>query len=60
MTAGLISLNSDLLLSHCKFNNFKVGGLFVQATETNSVKICDSEILNCGVVGIYSQGENGK
>jgi len=29
LNAGLISLNADLLLSHCKFTGFKAGGVLI-------------------------------
>lgn len=44
MTAGLISLNSDVLISDCKFHNFKAGGMFLSGNNDTSIKIADSEI----------------
>lgn len=60
MTAGAIMLNSDILMSDCKFYDFKAGALLFNGNNDTSIKISDSEISRCGVVGIYSQGEDCK
>jgi hypothetical protein len=60
MTAGAIMLNSDILMSDCKFYDFKAGAMFFSGNNDTSIKISDSEISRCGVVGIYSQGEDCK
>ncbi|CAI2362896.1 unnamed protein product [Moneuplotes crassus] len=60
MTAGFISLNSDVLISDCKFHNFKAGGVFVSGNCDSNIKVADSKISQCGVVGLYSQGEDCK
>jgi nitrous oxidase accessory protein NosD len=60
MTAGIIALNSDILVSDSKFHNFKAGGIFLSGNNDTSIKIADSEINKCGIVGVYSQGEDCK
>lgn len=60
MTAGFISLNSDVLISDCKFHNFKAGGIFLSGNSVSSIKVADTTIGQCGVVGLYSQGEDCK
>lgn len=44
MTAGTIFLNSDVLMSDCKFHNFKAGAIFASGTNDTSIKISDSQI----------------
>ena len=58
MTAGAVILNSDILMSDCKFHNFKAGAIFFSGNNSTSIKVSDSEISRCGVVGVYSQGED--
>lgn len=31
MTSGILSINADLLLSHCQMSNYKGGGILVQS-----------------------------
>lgn len=53
MTAGCIFLYSDVVMSSCKFMNFKAGGIFSVANDEGDVEIKDCEISKCGIVGIY-------
>jgi hypothetical protein len=54
MTAGCLFLNTDVVMSSCKFNNFRAGGIFsVADREQNPTLIKDCEINKCGTVGIY-------
>ena len=41
LNAGIVSINADLLISHCKFSGFKSGGVILQSTYQNTVKIAD-------------------
>lgn len=59
-TAGAIMLNADVLLSDCKFTNFRAGGLYINGHADSSIKVTDCSINMCGLVGIYSQGEDCK
>lgn len=58
MTAGAIIMHTDLLISDCKFHNFKAGGLFFSGTNDTNIKISDTSVSRCGIVGIYSQGRD--
>jgi F-box protein 11 len=60
MTAGIISMNADVLISNSKFHNFKAGAIFVLGASDTNIKVSDSEIAKCGIVGIYSQGSDCK
>lgn len=60
LNAGIVSINADLLISHCKFSGFKSGGVILQSTYQNTVKIADCQISKLGVVGIYCQGEDAR
>jgi hypothetical protein len=44
MTAGTIFLSSDVLMSDCKFHNFKAGAVFLSGTNDTNIKISDSEV----------------
>ena len=59
-TAGGIFLNSDLLMSNCKFSSFRAGALLLSSTRNNHIKVADSEISRCGFVGVYAQGGEAK
>ena len=59
-TAGGIFLNSDLLMSNCKFSSFRAGALLLSSTRHNHIKVADSEISRCGFVGVYAQGGEAK
>ena len=52
---GSIHINSDVFISDSEFMNFDSGGIYVLAKPepVNRVKIMDSKITNCKVVGIY-------
>lgn len=58
MTAGIISMSADVLISNSNFHNFKAGAIFVLGGSDTNIKISDSEIGTCGIVGIYSQGND--
>lgn len=60
MTGGAIMLNSEVLISDCKFHNFRAGALWLSGTNDTNIKISDTTISTCGVVGIYSQGRDCK
>lgn len=38
-TAGCVFINSDVVMSSCKFLNYKSGAIFSVATSTNNVSI---------------------
>jgi len=59
-TAGAIVMNSDLLVSDSYFHNFKAGGIFIIGTNDTSIKVADTEVGKCGIVGVYSQGNDCK
>ena len=52
---GCIHINSHVFISDTEFTNFNSGGIYVLAKPkpVNKVKIMDSKISNCKVVGIY-------
>lgn len=58
MTAGCIFMNTDVLMSFCKLNNYKGGGILMSGKNSTNIKINDSSISKCGIVGIYAQGED--
>lgn len=60
MTAGAIMLNADVLISDSKFHNFRAGALWLSGNNDSSIKVSDSEFGRCGIVGIYSQGQDCK
>jgi hypothetical protein len=60
MCAGIITLNADILMSHCTMKNYKGGGLLISGTNESTIKICDTIISKCGVVGVYCQGEDSR
>ena len=59
---GCIHINSHVFISDTEFTNFNSGGIYVLAKPkpVNKVKIMDSTITNCKVMGIYLQGEGAK
>ena len=52
---GSIHINSDVFISDSEFLNFNSGGIYILAKPepVNRVKILDSKISFCKVVGIY-------
>ena len=53
MTAGCIMINSDIVMSSCKFTNFKAGAVYSVADKEDSVVIQDCEVSKSAIVGIY-------
>ena len=55
-TAGIVAINSQIQISGCNFENFKCGGIMVQAMKNSLkpiVEIMDNTITTCGTNGIY-------
>jgi hypothetical protein len=52
-TAGCIFMNSDVVMSSCKFSNFKAGAVFSVASRDNKVLFQDCEITKGAVTGMY-------
>ena len=52
-TAGIVSINSNLVIEDCDFNHFKSGGIMLQARPHNFVKIWYNRIVSCATTGIY-------
>lgn len=44
LTAGAIMLNAEILMSDCKFHNFKAGAIFYNGNNDTIIKISDTEI----------------
>ena len=59
---GCIHINSHVFISDTEFTNFNAGGIYCLAKPkpVNKVKIMDSQISNCKVMGIYLQGEGAR
>ena len=53
LTAACLFLESEVVVSSCKFTNFKGGAIYTVSEPTNDVEIKDCEITKCGVVGAY-------
>lgn len=60
MAGGCILINSDVMMSSCKFSNFKAGAVYSVSEKSNSVIIQDTEIMKCAVVGIFTMGCGAK
>lgn len=58
--AGAIFLNSNVMMSSCKFQNFRSGAIFSVSKPDGHVKISDCDVSKCSIVGIYAQGEDAK
>lgn len=59
-TAGCIMINSDVVMSSCKFTNFRAGAVYSVADKEDSVMIQDSEVVKCAIVGILAMGNSAK
>jgi hypothetical protein len=59
-TAGLLSINADVSVKHCKFAHFKSGGMMVMALPQNIVYISNNTVISCETAGIYLQGRASK
>ena len=57
---GLISINSNLQVSNCRFSNFNEGAMHVISKRDNRVVIQNIDIFSCQLVGIYLQGVNSE
>ena len=59
---GCIHINSHVFISDTEFVNFNAGGIYCLAKPkpVNKVKIMDSYLNNCKVMGIYLQGEGAR
>ena len=57
-TAGVVSVDADVIVEQCEFENFKSGAIMMQAKERNEVKLSENRILSCDTNGIYVQGRN--
>ena len=53
LTAGCLFINSDVVMSSCKFNAFKAGGIFSVSHRGCQSVITDCEFSKCAVVGVY-------
>jgi hypothetical protein len=53
MTAGCLLINSDVVMSSCKFTNFKAGAVYSVSDKEGSVLIQDCEIQKSAIAGIY-------
>jgi hypothetical protein len=53
MTAGCLLINSDVVMSSCKFTNFKAGAIYTVSDKEGSVMIQDCEISKSSIVGLY-------
>ena len=61
MTAGALFINTDVVMSSCKFNNFRAGAVFSVQDKTQTPSLFkDCEINKCGTVGVYTQGDDAK
>ena len=60
ITGGCVMINSDAVMSSCKFTGFKAGAIFSVATKENKVIIQDCEISKGSICGIYTQGNDAK
>mmetsp|Transcript_40553 Transcript_40553/g.39077 ORF Transcript_40553/g.39077 Transcript_40553/m.39077 type:complete len:135 (+) Transcript_40553:978-1382(+) len=60
MTSGCVFVYSDVVMSSCKFLSFRSGAVFTVSNDEGDVEIKDCEISKCGLVGIYSQGDEAK
>ena len=56
-TAGLVSIDANILVEKCEFQHFKSGGIMVQARPQNVVEIINNDIISCDTNGIYIQGK---
>ena len=57
-TAGVVSVDADIIVKQCEFENFKSGAIMLQAKERNEVELNENRILSCDTNGIYVQGRN--
>ncbi len=53
-------LDSQATISSCKINYHKAGGIYAHCTRDRELRIIDSTIKYCNVVGIYIQGEDSQ
>lgn len=53
-TAGCVFVNSEVVMSSCRFLNFKSGAIYSVSHEEGHVEIKDCEVEKCGIVGIYT------
>lgn len=60
LTAGCLFINSDTVMSSCRFTNFKAGAIYSVAEGGSQVVIQDCEITKGQNVGIYCQGHDAK
>lgn len=56
-TAGVVSVDADILISECHFENFKSGAIMLQAKRWNDIELTENEIMSCDTNGIYVQGK---
>lgn len=54
ITGGCLLINSDAVMSSCKFSGFKAGAIFSVADTANNVVIQDCEISRGSLCGIYT------
>jgi len=57
-TSGVLSINSNVQISNCRFSNFNAGSMHIISKRYNRVVIQNNEIFNCSLCGIYIQGVN--
>ena len=60
LTAGCLFLNADLVMSSCRFLNYKAGAIFTVSHSEGHVVIQDCEVTKCEIVGVYCQGAEAK
>jgi hypothetical protein len=60
ITSGCLFINSDAVMSSCKFSGFKGGAVFSVASSGNNIIIQDCEISRGALCGIYTQGNDAK
>ena len=53
LTSGCLLINSDVVMSSCKFSNLKAGAVFSVSHKDGQSVITDCEFTKCGVVGVY-------
>ena len=59
-TSALLSINSNVQISNCRFSNFNQGAMHIIAKRYNRVVVQNSEVFDCKLVGVYLQGVNSE
>jgi len=59
-TTGIISINSNVQISNCRFSNFTQGAIHIISKRYSRVVLQNNEIFNCSLVGVYLQGVNSQ